>query len=205
VTVVLAIGLALSSGALGAFGAMWAMLRTERNRQAFERQQDSRRLRAQTMKAARILDSVLQEAEALLQTSVVKHNQLWVDSLEAPDVAVWPELRGDIADILDPSAWIAVNVGFLAVDHMRDFAVGYRKPGHDDTTEFTPRQKETFAPIIRDISAAREALRPVAYPDHIRLPAGHPMLALLAEQQASDAPAAIAGSSPPPRRFWQRR
>ena len=58
--VVFAIGLALSSGALGAFGTMWAMLRTERNRQAFDRQQDSRRLRAQTMKAARVLDSVLQ-------------------------------------------------------------------------------------------------------------------------------------------------
>jgi hypothetical protein len=157
------------------------------------------------MKAARVLDSVLQQAEALLQTSVVKHNQLWVDSLEAPDTAVWPELRGDIADILDPSGWFAVNIGFLAVDHMRDFAAGYRKLGHDDTTELSPRQQETFAPIIRDISAAREALHPVAYPDYIRLPEGHPMLALLAEQQASGAPSAIVRPSPPPRRSWRRR
>ena len=94
----------------------------------------------------------------------MKHNQLWIDSLEAPDTAVWPELRGDIADILDPSGWIAINIGFLAVDHMRDFAADYRKLGHDDTTELSPRQQETFAPIIRDISAAREALHPVAYP-----------------------------------------
>jgi hypothetical protein len=87
---------------------------------------------------------------------------------------------------------------------MRYFAASYRKLGHDDTTELSPREQETFAPIIRDISAAREALHPVAYPDHIRLPEGHPMLALLAEQQASGAPSAIVRPSPPPRRSWQR-
>jgi hypothetical protein len=157
------------------------------------------------MKAARILDSVLQQAEALLQISVVENDTLWVDTLEPPDTAVWPELRGDIADILDPSAWNAVNVGFLAVDHMRAFEAGYRELGYDDTTELTQRQQEIFAPVIRDVSAAREALHPVAYPEHIRLPEGHPMLALLAEQQASGDRRLSPGLRQSPAAFGQRR
>jgi hypothetical protein len=51
-------------------------------------------------------------------------------------------------------------------------------------------------PILRDLSAAREALHPVAYPDHIRFPEGHPMLALLAEQRAANA-SPPGGESPP--------
>jgi len=205
VTIALALSVAGISGVLGAFGgafvAMWAALRTERNRQAFEREQDARRERAQAMRAARILDSVLQQAEALLQFSIVNDKKLWVDGLEIPATAVWPEIRGEIAAILEPSAWIAVNVGFLAVDHMRMFEAHYRK---DDTTDLTPNAQALFSPVIRDIRAAREALHPVAYPDHIRLPQGHPMQVLLAEQRASSAPAPISAPSTKLRRFWQR-
>jgi hypothetical protein len=49
---------------------------------------------ASTTCAARILDSALQEAEALLTTAVVNKNRLWPISLEVPDRAVWLELRG---------------------------------------------------------------------------------------------------------------
>lgn len=138
--------------------AMRSTDRTVRKRQVFQREQDARAVRAQTMQAARILDSALMEAEALLEMSVVKTNRLWVDSLTVPDETVWHELRGEIAHILDPPAWITVNVGFLALGHMRMFEAGYRKLGYDDTTDLTPEIRGNFEPVLRDISAAREAL-----------------------------------------------
>jgi hypothetical protein len=153
------------------------------------------------MQTARILDSALIEAEALLKSNVVKNNRLWPDILAVPDRTVWLELRGGIAAILEPPAWIIVNVGFLALGHMRVFEAEYRKLGYDDTTDLTPASQRVFEPVLSDIRAAREALHPVAYPDHIRLPEGHPMLALLAEQRASR-------PSPKPssgRRLWRRR
>jgi hypothetical protein len=125
------------------------------------------------------------EAEWLLTWFVVARNRLWPDNLAVPDKAVWPELRGGIAAILEPAAWITLNVGFIALGHMSDFDASYRKLGYDDTTDLTPEIQGIFEPVLRDIRAAREALHAVAYPDHIRLPEGHPMLALVAEQRAS--------------------
>jgi hypothetical protein len=149
------------------------------------------------MQTARILDSVLMEAEALLKMSVVKEKRLWVDSLKVPDGAVWYELRGGIAPVLEPAAWISVNVGFLALDHMRVFEAGYRQLGYDHMTDLTAGIQGIFEPVLNNIQSAREALHPVAYPDHIRLPEGHPMLALLAEQQvSSQQPNAEASSKP---------
>jgi hypothetical protein len=198
----LALSIALSGsvgffgGLAAAFGAVWAAHLAERRRQAFEREQDARNARAEAMRAARILDSALQEAEALVTTSVVNKNRLWPDSLDVPDRAVWPDLRGDIAAILEPPEWITVNVGFLAVGHLRDFGAGYRNLGYDDTSDLTREIQGTFEPVLRDIRAAREALAPAAYPDNIRLPEGHPMLALRAEQEAASTPPPAAGPSP---------
>jgi hypothetical protein len=183
-------------GLAAAFGAVWAARLSEQKRQAFQHEQDARSQRAQAMRAARILDSALQEAEALLTASVVNSNRLWARSHEVPDKALWLELRGDIAAIVEPSAWIAVNAGFLGLGHMRDFEAGYRNLGYDDMTDLTPRIQAVFEPVLRDIRAAREALIPAAYPDHIRLPEGHPMLALRAEQQAPERPPAAAEPSP---------
>jgi hypothetical protein len=207
-TVALSLGLA---GIFGTFAAgligVWSAHLLERKRQVFQRDQDARGERAHAMQSARILDSALMEAEALV-SSVVKNGVLWTDLLAVPDGTVWPELRGSIAHILEPSGWFAINVGFLALGHMRSFEAEYRKLGYDDTSEATPRIQESFGPILRDLRAAREALHPVAYPDHIRLPEGHPMLALIAEQRASSSPPPGEEPSPPPpvsgRRFWRR-
>jgi hypothetical protein len=128
------------------------------------------------------------EAEWLLQWFVVEKDRKWPDNLAVPDRAVWAELRGGIAAVLEPSAWITVNVGFIALGHMSDFEASYRKLGYDDTTELGPRIQGIFEPVLRDLRAAREALHPVAYPDHVRLPEGHPMLALLAERRAANPP-----------------
>jgi hypothetical protein len=189
-SVVLSGGAGFLGGLAAAFGAVWASRLAEQKRQSSQAEQDARSERAQTMRAARILDSALQEAEALLTTSVLNTNRLWVASLEVPDRAIWLDLRGDIAAILEPAAWIAVNSGFLALDHMRGAAAGYRNLGYDDTTDLTPRIHGAFEPLLRDIRAARAALAQVAYPDHIQLPAGHPMLALRAEQRAATSPPA---------------
>ncbi len=196
-SIILSGGVGFFGGLAAAFGAVWAAHLAERKRQAFARDQDARGARAQAMRAARILDSALQEAEALLTTSVVDKNRLWPDSLPVPDRAVWLDLRGDIAAILEPPAWITVNVGFLAIGHLRDLGTGYRNLGYDHTTDLTQAIQGIFEPILRDIRAAREALAPAAYPDHIRLPEGHPMLALRAEQEAASA--APPGAEPPPR------
>ena len=175
---------------IGVFGAlaaglltMWSAHRIERKRQAFQREQDSRDQRAQAMQASRVLDSALMEAESMLTLYVVSNNRLWPDILAVPDRTAWLELRGGIAPLLEPPAWITVNVGFIALGHMRSFEIEYRKLGFDDTTDLTPEIQRAFEPALRDIRAAREALHPVAYPDHIRLPDGHPMLALLAERK----------------------
>lgn len=196
----LSIVLSGSTGFLGglaaAFAAVWVAHLVERKRQESQQEQDARSERAQAMRTARILDSTLQEAEALLTTSVVDKNRLWVERLEVPDRAIWLDLRGDIAAILEPSAWIAVNAGFLALGHMRDVGADYRNLGYDDTNDLTPRIQGIFEPVRRDISAARQALAPAAYPEHILLPQGHPMLALRAEQQAPSPPPATDEASP---------
>jgi hypothetical protein len=192
--------LALSLGLAGIFGTLaagligvWSAHLLERKRQVFQREQDARAERARVMQSARILDSALLEAEGLA-SSAVKGGTLWVDLLAVPDGAVWPELRGSVAHILEPSGWFAVNMGFMALGHMRGFEAEYRKLGYDHTSEATPKIQESFRPILHHLRAAREALHPVAYPDHIRLPDGHPMLALLAEQRAANA--SPAGSEP---------
>jgi hypothetical protein len=188
----LSIVLSGSTGFLGglaaAFAAVWVAHLAERKRQASQQEQDARSERAQAMRTARILDSALQEAEALLTTSVVDRNRLWVERLEVPDRAIWLDLRGDIAAILEPPAWIAVNAGFLALGHMRDVGADYRNLGYDDATDLTPRIQGIFEPVRRDIGAARQALVPAAYPEHIELPQGHPMLALRAERKAPSQP-----------------
>lgn len=135
------------------------------------------------MQAARILDSVFMEAEGLLNVSVMKNGRLWSDILAVPDRTVWLELRGSIAAILDRSAWTRVNVGFIALGHMHLFEIECRKLGQDDTTDLSTRQQAAFRPVLKDIRAAREALSPVAFPDHILLPEGHPMRVLLAEHK----------------------
>jgi hypothetical protein len=155
----------------GAFVGMWTAGLIERKRQAFQREQDARGQRAQAMQSARILDSALMEAEAIL-SSTLKNKHLWVDLITVPDGTVWPELRGGIAAFVEPPAWFAINIGFLAVVHMRGYDAEYRRLGYDHTSEVTPRIQESFEPILRDIRAAREALHPVAYPDYIRLPEG---------------------------------
>jgi hypothetical protein len=188
----LSIVLSGSTGFLGglaaAFAAVWVAHLAERQRQASQQEQDARSERAQAMRSARILDSALQEAEALITASVVDKNRLWVERIEVPDRAIWLDLRGDIAAILEPPEWIAVNAGFLALGHMRDVGADYRNLGYDDATDLTPRIQGIFEPVRRDISAARQALVPAAYPKHIDLPQGHPMAALRAERQAPSQP-----------------
>jgi hypothetical protein len=169
-------------GVAGGFVAMWSAHKVERKRQGFQREQDARQERAQAMQTARVLDSDLMAAEVALSTAV-NRGQLWVDQIRIPEGTLWFELRRDIAAILEPHAWIAVNVGFRALNDMRVFEVEYRKLGYDHTSETSPQIKKVFQPVLNDIRAAREALHPVAYPDHIRLPDGHPLMALLTEQR----------------------
>ena len=185
-TLALSLGLA-TIGVLGtlagAFLGLISAHRLERKRQAFEREQTARRERAQAMQAARILDSALMEAEALLTKFVVEQKRLWPDFVAVPDRTVWLDLRGDIASLLYPGAWIDVNAGFIFLDRMRAFGAEYRKLGYDETgPDLAPDMQQGFEAVLNYIVSAREALFPVAYPDDIRLPEGHPMLALLAEQ-----------------------
>jgi len=145
-------------------------LQVERRRQEFERDENDRRERLRMMQAARILDSELMAAEHVLDFFVVKENTLWSDQIEYPDGAVWPELRAAVATVLDPAEWITLNVGFRALRDARIFKDEYRKLGHDDTWDLPPHARAVFESPLAHIRAARQALHPVAYPDHARLP-----------------------------------
>lgn len=174
----LVLGLAGILGTLvGAVIGAGVGLKVERRRQEFERDENDRRERLRVMQAARILDSELMTAENAIDLFVVQKNNLWPDSIAYPDGAVWPELRGVVAAAFDPAGWIALNLGFLALRDARIFTEEYRKLGHDDTWDLPPRTKALFEPPLATVRKAREALHPVAYPDHVRLPAGHPLLA----------------------------
>ena len=176
----LVLGLAGILGALaGALIGARVGLQIERRRQEFERDEDDRRERLRMMQAARILDSELMAAEATIDYFLVVKNTLWPDSIAYPDGAVWPELRGVVATALDPAGWIALNVGFLAIRDARIFNETYRNQGHDDSWDLPPSVKELFEPPLADVRKAREVLLPVAYPDHVRLPEGHPLLAAI--------------------------
>lgn len=168
----LALGLAIIAvlGTLaGAFVGMLTARSIESKRQEFEREQAERAEREHTMKTGRVLDSDLMEAQALLTKFVVKDKRLWPDHLSAPDATVWLELRGTIAVVVEPADWITLNVGFLAVRHMQDFWVGYRELGMDETTPLDSKAQEVFRPVLDDIVSARQALHPVAYPNHVRV------------------------------------
>lgn len=169
----------------GAFVGLLSGSVIERRRQSFELEREARRDRAQAMQAARILDSALMEAEAIGTHYVLERKRLWPENLVVPDKSGWLEWRGVIASVVDPSAWITLNIGFISLGHMSEFEVEYRKLGYDHETDLSSGARAGFEPVVRDISAARRALHPVAYPDHIRLPEGHPMLTLLAEQRES--------------------
>lgn len=153
-SIVLSGSVGFLGGLAAAFGALWAVHLADQKRQAFQREQDARRVRAQTMRAARILDSALQEAEALLTSSVVTKNRLWVDSLEVPDRAIWLDLRGDIAAIPESPAWIVVNAGFLALGHLRDFGAGI----WDMTTPPTS-PRESRQPLSRSCATSGRRAR----------------------------------------------
>ncbi|MFI9451026.1 hypothetical protein [Amycolatopsis sp. NPDC052450] len=187
----------------GALVTRWSAHGVERKRQAFQLEQDARSERAQAMRSARVLDSALMEALALLNFSVRKNKRLWPDNLAVPDTSIWIELRGDIAAILDPKPWLRVHMGFRTVNDLRIMEGSYRALGYDETKDLPSGALEVAEPAHRLIEMAREALHPVAYPDHIRLPAGHPMLALLAEQEASKSTLGNAAPSPAPKRWFQ--
>jgi hypothetical protein len=175
----LVLGLAGILGALvGALIGARVGLQVERRRQEFERDENDRRERLRMMQAARILDSELMTAETTIDYFVMQKNTLWPDELAYPDGAVWPELRGVVATALDPAGWITLNTGFLALRDARIFKEGYRKLGHDDTWDLPPSTKALFEPPLASVRRAREALHPLAYPDHVRLPEGHPLRAL---------------------------
>ncbi|HXH89193.1 MAG TPA: hypothetical protein VNI55_11390 [Gaiellaceae bacterium] len=155
----------------GSFIGFWGARMIETKRQSFQREQDAKDDRARALHATRILDLALMEAEALLGT-VEKNHRLWPDTIKVPADSDWLELRAVVAPILDPEPWWAVHLGFLAVTHLHDFEAGCRKLGYDETKDLEPRTRENLDPILRDIRKAREALAPVAYPDHVRLPDG---------------------------------
>jgi hypothetical protein len=175
----LVLGLAGILGTLaGALIGARVGLQVERRRQEFERDENDRRERLRMMQAARILDSESMTAETTIDHFVMQKNTLWPDSIAYPDGAVWPELRGIVATAFDPAGWIALNVGFLALRDARIFKATYQNLGHDDTWDLPPSVKGLFEPPLADVRKAREALHPVAYPDHVRLPEGHPLLAI---------------------------
>jgi hypothetical protein len=49
------------------------------------------------------------------------------------------------------------------------------KLGYDDTKDLPATSKAAFEPPLRNIQDARAALHDLAYPDHGRLPEGHPL------------------------------
>jgi len=166
----LLLGVAGILGALtGALIGARVGLQVERRRQEFERDENERRERLRIMQAARVLDSELMAAEAVLDLFVIKKNTLWPDTIAYPDSAVWPELREVVATNVDPSGWIALNVGFHAIDDARVFREEYGRMGHDDTWDLPPDVKALFQSPLAHIRKAREALHPVAYPDHVRV------------------------------------
>jgi hypothetical protein len=55
------------------------------------------------------------------------------------------------------------------------FAEGFEKLGYDDTKDLEPHRSALFEPPLKHIREARTALHPVAYPDHVRIPEGHPL------------------------------
>lgn len=88
------------------------------------------------------------------------------------DGAVWPELRAVVATTPDPAGWIALSNGFLALRDGRLFAEEYRRLGFDYPANLSPKVRALFESPLATIREARQALHPIAYPDHVRIAPG---------------------------------
>lgn len=170
------LGLAgIAAALLGALIGGGIVLLVERRRQTFEREERARSEGLERMRAARVLDSELMTAEHALDFYPVQKGRLWPPELDYPDGAVWPELRSVVAVGVDPAGWITLNIGFRALNDGRVFAEGFEKLGYDYAKDLGPTSSAVFEPPLNNIREARTVLHPLAYPDHVRIPDGHPL------------------------------
>ena len=88
---------------------------------------------------------------------------------------MWPNAGG----------WITFTNGFRALNDGRGFRGRYSELGFDDTKDLPEGAQATFESPLKDVREARAALHDLACPDHIRLPEGHPLRALLDATEAT--------------------
>jgi hypothetical protein len=162
------VALAALPAAVAAGGTLYATRFQLQKRHEFERSERERRERSEMMRAARVLDSELLAMEAMLKHFVVSKHQLWPDTIEEPEGLVWPELRAVVATAVNPAGWITLNNGFRAMADARAFAEEHRK-SYDFPAALPPSQEALYESPLKDITKARAALHPVAYPDHVRV------------------------------------
>lgn len=100
-------------------------------------------------------------------------------------IAENPELVLGLAGIFGTLAGTLIGawVG-LRVDG-RGFRGRYSELGFDDTKDLPEGAQATFESPLKDVREARAALHDLACPDHIRLPEGHPLRALLDATEAT--------------------
>ena len=108
--------------------------------------------------AARLIASEFSDAQAAATILVEKKH--WVPGDVARDFPLdaWERDRGLLARELSLNEWSAVKLAALAVLHFRDSTTGHAPhPGDDKADDVAV---EGVKPMLRDISAGLEALRP---------------------------------------------
>jgi hypothetical protein len=114
------------------------------------------RSRANQLKtAARLIANEFFTARAAATTLVEKKR--WVPAEIKFPLDAWQRDRGVIALELPLKGWTAVEIAALAVEHFRNFHTAPRS-----SDEASDAMAETGKPVVRDITAGLEALRPYA-------------------------------------------
>jgi hypothetical protein len=142
----------LVSVAVGALITYSIALRREKVEEKRESQKRAMELRA----AARLIDEELSWGEVAAATCIKKRS--WWDSSVELSREAWKENKRVLAIELSSAAWTAVRVGVVAV---ADLALFRSEVGQIPSLNESVAEK--IKPILRDISAAREALRQLAY------------------------------------------
>jgi hypothetical protein len=123
-------------------------------RERSDRSKENREQAIEVKRAARLLDWELARAQTLAQLA---HTQrYWVIDAQLPTEA-WQKYGGTIAPHLSDSAWLAVTLAFMAVEHIRGTMTLYLSGALRDQP-ISDRSIEGVDVMREDVRRGREAL-----------------------------------------------
>jgi hypothetical protein len=150
---------ALLATIIGAtIGAVTNYVLAERRERA-ERERDRLSHSIEVKRAARLIDMELARAESLAAIAIQK--RYWVASVELSTEAC-QKYAGTVASDLSNSAWMALTLAFLAVEHIRGAKALFVSNDLNIIT-LSDINAEGIAPMLTDVTRVREALMEVAW------------------------------------------